>query len=183
MSELQRFLPADQDFLVGIFYRVGYWISHVDDTDLSSESETAERKQMMTILGKIADASRTAPIVRELAAEALRQTVSWPRWEEQNLAIEDDVRKATLLLKGQATDEEYKSFSNAVMVIATSVARAFREIPENKPEHENYLSWLGEKAGELVLSLKDRSAHKDMNISPAEDTALSHLHEILWEAA
>jgi len=85
-------------------------------------------------------------------------------------------------MKGQSTDEEYKSFANALMVIATAVARAFREEPENKPEHENYFSWLSEKAGELVLSIKDKSAHKDMNISPAEDTALTELHNMLWNA-
>jgi len=30
MSELERFLPADQDILVSLFYRVGQWMSQVD---------------------------------------------------------------------------------------------------------------------------------------------------------
>ena len=38
MSELQRFLPQDQELLSGLLYRVGYWISNVDDTDEGNES-------------------------------------------------------------------------------------------------------------------------------------------------
>ena len=53
MSGLQRFLPADQDLLVGLFYRVGHWMSDADDMDVGTESEQAEEAQMFRVLTKL----------------------------------------------------------------------------------------------------------------------------------
>jgi hypothetical protein len=180
MSELGRFVPGDRDLLTGLFYRAGYWISHIDDTDLGTGSEEAERAQMVRVLTKISRADATAPLVRELAEEALRQQASWARWEKSSDDILADATRCAKLVKAQGTLEELQSFRRAVMLVATSVARAVREDAEHgDAETESGFSWLSEKVGAALMAVTDRGAYQDMNISPAEDTALTELLEAL----
>ncbi|MDY0030187.1 MAG: hypothetical protein RBR86_09630 [Pseudobdellovibrionaceae bacterium] len=179
MSGLQRFVPKEQELLSGIFYRIGYWISHVDDTDESDESEQIEQRQMIGALQKISKAPKAGALISEMATESMRQEQSWARWQAMNDTILSDMAIAVSLIKGQGTDEEYTIFSRACMMVATSVAHAFREEPDNMPENEGYFSWLTEKANNLVMSLKDKEGMKDMNISPEEDIALHELWEVL----
>jgi len=179
MSGLQRFVPKEQELLSGILYRIGYWISHVDDTDEGEESEQIEHRQLIGSLQKISKAPKAGALVNEMASESLRQEQSWSRWQDMNDAILDDVALAANLVKGQGTPEEYNVFSKACMMVATSVAHAFREEPDNMPENDGYFSWLAEKANNLVMSLTDKEGMKDMNVSPEEDNALHELWDIL----
>ena len=47
MSELQRFVPVDQDTLAGILYRVGHWMIHIDDTDIEEISEKLKKSRCL----------------------------------------------------------------------------------------------------------------------------------------
>ena len=58
-------MPAEQDLLIGIFYRVGFWISHIDDTDISEESEQIEQQHLLRALQKISTAKGATEFVRE----------------------------------------------------------------------------------------------------------------------
>lgn len=176
MSELQRFLPADQDLLVGVMYRTGVWMSHIDDTDETDKSEDKERAKMLSVLKSISTSAKAGELVAEIAEEAIRQQPNWPRWSATADAVLSDVPKVKALMRGQGTRDEYVAFGKALMMIATSVARAYRE--ENDSDHEEeggYFGWLSDKASELTMALTDRETHRDLNISPAEDTALNDL--------
>jgi hypothetical protein len=179
MSELQRFLPADQDLLVGLFYRVGRWMSDADDTDASETSEQKEEAQMFGILTKLSQSKNAGPLCNEIAAEALRQKGSWGRWSKQIDTVIDDVVKAKAVIKGQAIDEEFHLFGRSLVSIATSVARAYREASDVEMEKTGVLGWLSEKKNDVAMAIFDPQAHKDMNISPAEDSALTELIEAL----
>lgn len=175
MSELQRFVPEDQELLVGIFYRTGYWISTIDDTDVGEESERREMRQLLLTLEKISNAQKAGALVNELAAEALRQKGSWRRWENANDDYLADLDRAVIAAKGQTNDGEFKSFSRAILMIGTAVAEAFREEVDNAPEPEGYFAWLSEKANTVLLAVTDKQSLKDMNISPSEDDALHQI--------
>lgn len=179
MSGLQRFLPADQDVLVGVFYRVGPWMSGVDDTDIGDESERAEEAQMLRVLTKLSQSANAGELCREIAAESLRQKGSWGRWAAQSESFIDDVIKAKKIILGQATGEEFQLFGKSLVTIATAVARAYRESDDMEAQETGFLSWLTEKSNHISLALSDREAHKDLNISPAEDSALTELYEAL----
>ncbi|HOO52537.1 MAG TPA: hypothetical protein PLK94_14775 [Alphaproteobacteria bacterium] len=179
MSGLQRFVPNERELLSGVFYRIGYWISHVDDTDEGDESEKIEHDHLIRTLTKISNSPKAGALVVEMAQESLRQEQSWLRWESANDDILKDVSACAGLIKGQGTPEEYKIFSKACMMIATAVAHAFREEPDNMPEAEGYFAWLTEKANTLVLSLTDKEGLKDLSISPEEDNALHELWDVL----
>lgn len=175
MSGLGAFLPQEQDLLIGIFFRVGYWISHVDDTDISDVSEHDEQEQMVRALGRISESRSATEFVRELAAEALRRSGDQARWLKSEDRLMQDVVSAVKLVKQQATDEDFSSFRKSIMFVATSVARAYREEPEQEQEKNGRFGWLVEKAESIVMSVRDKEAYRDLNISPAEDTALHEL--------
>jgi hypothetical protein len=179
MPELSRFLPEDQDLLVGLFYRVGLWMSHIDDTDEDETSETAEHEQLLRVLAKISKTESAAVLIREMADEAVRQKQSWARWERRSDSLLEDVGRGLKLLKGQGVEAEIVSFRKALMFIGTSVARAYREDQDMERTGQGGLSWLSEKASEMLTAVADREAYRDLSISPAEDTALSELLEAL----
>lgn len=176
MSELQRFLPADQDLLVSMFYRIGQWMSQADDTDLGDDSEAIEEAQIFYILNKLSQSKNAGLLCSEIAAEALRQKGSWPRWSKQADTVLDEIPRAKALLKGQANQQEFVAFAKSLITIATVVARAYREADDlEEQEEKGFLSWLSEKKANVVLALSDAEAHKDLNVSPAEDSALTEL--------
>ncbi|MEK7801834.1 MAG: hypothetical protein AAB276_05210 [Pseudomonadota bacterium] len=177
MSELQRFLPEDQDILVGLMCRIGMWISSIDDTDINAASEDKEEVKLREVLQSLSTTKKSV-LVAELASEALRQKSNWPRWSTSADTVLDDVVAAKDILKSQGTHLEMVAFSKALMLIGTVVAKAFREDNDLK-EDKGYLAWLTEKANELTLAVTDHEAYKDMNISPAESTALTELFMIL----
>ena len=182
MSELQRFLPADQDLLVSLFYRIGQWMSHIDDTDTSDHSENLEEEQMLKVLTKLSKSANSGPLANEIAAEAIRQKGSWARWAKQTDNVLADVTKAKALIKGQATQDEFVAYGRSLVTIATAVARAYREAEDvEEAEEKGFFSWLSEKKAHVTLALTDAEAHKDLNISPAEDSALNDLVMTLKE--
>jgi hypothetical protein len=174
MTGLGGFLPEEQDLLIGIFFRVGYWISHVDDTDISEQSEDVEQKQLVNALNKIASSKGATELVRELAEEAVRRSGDQARWLQNEDHLMRDIAKAVALVNSQGSEDDFQSFKKSLMFAATAVARAYREEPEHNHD-EGRLSWLIEKAGSLLTAVSDHEAYKDMNISPAEDTALHEL--------
>lgn len=179
MSELQRFLPDDQELMAGVLFRIGCWMSGVDDTDVGEASEEVERARLVAVLEQISKEVWSTALVNEIAAEALRRRDSWPRWERTSDGVIGDVTEVRQILKAQATDDEYATFCKAAIMVATSVARAFREEPDNMPGHDGFFDWLADRADHLILTISDPQAAKDKNISPAEDDALGDLIEAL----
>ena len=175
MSELQRFLPADQDLLVSLFYRVGRWMSDADDTDSGNNSERLEEAHMFGVLTKLSQSKNIGSLCLEIASEALRHKGSWSRWAKQTDNLIEDVIKAKALIKGQGTNEEFVLFGRSLVTIATAVARAYREADDAEVEKSGILGWLSEKKNQVAMAIVDPEAHKDLNISPAEDSALTEL--------
>ncbi len=179
---LGNFLPHEQDLVIGIFFRIGFWMSHIDDTDIEDKSEHNEQKQMVAALTRIANAKGATELVREIASEALRRSGDQARWLSGEERMLEDVTKSVQLIHSNGTNEDFKSFRKSLMFVATSVARAYREEPDHGQEETSVLSRLLDRAGEMIGSVKDLDAYKDMNISPAEDTALHELAEAISRA-
>lgn len=176
MSELERFLPADQELLVSLFYRIGQWMSEVDDTDADDHSEKLEEEHMFKVLKSLSQSQNAGALCSEIASEALRQKGSWGRWGKQIDNVLLDVTHAKALIKEQGNQQEFIAFGKSLVTIATAVARAYREAEDvEEAEEKGFLAWLSEKKAHVTLALTDSEAHKDLNISPAEDSALTEL--------
>lgn len=175
---LGNFLPEEQDLLIGIFYRVGFWISHIDDTDVEDKSEVKEQERLAQSLKKISVSTGATELVQEIAAEAMRRSGDQARWLKRIDHLLEDVAGAVRLVHSNGSAEDMTSFRKSIMFVATSVARAYREEPDEHAEKSAVARLLG-KAGNMLTAVKDRETYQDQNISPAEDTALQELAEAL----
>jgi hypothetical protein len=142
---------------------------------MGDKSERAEQAQMIKILTKLSQSEKVGALCMEICAEALRQKGSWGRWDKEIDTVLDDVALAKALIKGQGNAEEFQLFGKCLITIATSVARAYRETIDMESQEIGFLSWLTEKSSHVSLALSDREAHKDLNISPAEENLLIEL--------
>lgn len=179
MSELTRFLPQDQERLCSVFYRLGVWMSAADDTDIGTRSEDIETARLDSVLVKIASDSGFSPLVREMAAESVRRASSRALWARTADSVLEDVAVILPVLGRQGTGADVAGFSRAAMLVATSVARAFREDPDNLPASEGYFAWLTDRAARVADSLSIGGSASDKNISPEEDQALHALYQVL----
>ncbi len=179
-SALEKFSAEDAGLLAGLPYRVGIWMSETDDDigEYDDESEYAALEKIITEIAKLHD---DTPFVQEVCAQTLASRAKWPDWADDSLKILPDCRKAVALVKEQVSLQSAKNFRAALMEIASTVAQASGEF-EDFHEVDHTETILGGIVSRIVGGISKLS-HKDeshpVNISPAEDSALSRLSAAL----
>lgn len=168
---------AEEDFALvsGLFVRAGIYVSHCEDTDHSEESEEEEKSQMLRALKRIAGISKV-PLISAAAIEAI-SALTVPE-NETSETLDADIRKAVQVLKTYGDAAALVDFKKALMYVANSVARAYREELDYHEDEFILESFLSKIAGALNRD-SDPEEFKNMNISPAEDTALTLISEAL----
>jgi len=172
MSDFNIFHPDEQNLLAGSVYKIGVWMSHIDDEGASSADEK-EREALDRILKKSAGKFSSHPIIAEIASEALRRKNYWAAWDLDAESALDDVTQVIKLLDGRLVDNEVKAYKQLVMGVATYIAGAF---DENQDDDEKGL-W--GSLSNLVVGVANPALKADLNTSPEEDNALTALTEIL----
>jgi len=172
MGSLSSFVPEDQDFLASVFYKIGVWISHIDD-DGDCTADAEEEKVLMSVLEMLSKKHKAEPLIAQMTAEAARQTGNHQRWAENasDTAIPCAV-KAAKMLKSQMSNEDFHAYKSASAEVARAVATAFRE--GDAVDQSG-----GEKVRVFLLKILSKDVHEEQNISPAEDSALTELHQAL----
>ena len=169
-------LSTDElSFLSDLFVRAGIFVSHCDDTDIGEESENLETKQLGRALARVS-ANARYPLVATLADMALKK-ISHPFTDTQD-SIVADLEQAAQFLFRLENPEQLLEYRRAVMYAATSVARAYREELDHHEEEfllENILS----RITGFLNKAADHQEFKNINISPAEDSALTAISEAL----
>jgi hypothetical protein len=172
MSEFSSLSPDEQNLLSGSLYKVAIWMSHIDDEG-SNDADEQERQALKSILKKSVRQFSSHPAIGEIAAEALRREKYWPKWEKEADSALDDVGQSITLLTGRLGDNEVTAYKQLVMGVASSVAGAFDE-GEDEKEGGLWASLSG-----LVVGAANPKLKAEMNTSPAEDSALTDLTEVL----
>lgn len=98
----------------------------------------------------------------------------------QSFNVPDEAAQAKALLASRASESETKNYCAALMEIATTVAQAYGEFGEFDDEESGGL--FGSIVGKITSSLSALSsedANHPMNVSAAEDTAISALRNAL----
>lgn len=172
MADLSSFVPEERDFLSGVFYVVGVWISHVDD-DGDCSSDAQEEKILMKTLEKLADEYQDkAILVSQMCQEAARQKENHSRWGSQSGEAIQLCVKAGRIIQSQMDDSELLAYKEALAEVARSVAVAFRE-------GDDGLLSFADKIRESALRLFNKDLYAEQNISPSEETALYNLLDAL----
>lgn len=179
MSELERFSPELQEFLAGLFYRVGDFISASDDTDVGEESEELEQKSMLALITQFSESRKLPPLICDMARETLARRRDWVRWGDARGQFLSEFEDALDLLQDSLIEDEAQSLRRCAFFLAMRVAESFREEADYGLDDANYFDKMQKKIAYWTLALTDRDARKKLNISPAEDSALHQLYDIL----
>lgn len=162
-------------FVSGLFVRVGMWISHADDTDRSDKSENKEKDYMLRALTRVGKMSKSES-VRQSANMAL--TVSDVPQDRTEESLAYDIHRAIEIFMTVEDTEALPQFRKALIYVATSVARAYREELDQHEDEFLLETFMNKIAGYLNKDA-DPEEFKNINISPAEDSALTMISEAL----
>lgn len=179
MSALSLFSPEERDFLIGLFYRTGLYISHADDDGTTQRDDEKETKALLSVLNFLSGRKKYGEMVSELAAEAAHQNKSWKRWAQQEESFLDDAAKAAKMISTRFNKDDVLHFKKALMLVGSYVAKSYREEADYAQEEAGIFGELGEKITAMMTAITDRQSHDEMSVSPAEYDALHALHKAL----
>ncbi len=169
-------LSADHiQSIANLLIRAGLYVSHVDDTDQGEESELKEHEYMGKALAKIARLSNSPSVAR--AAQLALDNAEWTG-DDTAESLSFAIGEAMAIFSEAEDEAQLPHLKRAVMYVATSVARAYRE--ELDIHHEEFmLEGLLNRIIGAINKEADPEEFKNMNISPAEDSALTVISEAL----
>ena len=180
MSSLADFSDDERALLVCLPYKVGVFVSYADDESGERDDER-EMDRLEECIMAIAGLHVSKPFTAEIMRETVEMRDKWPQWAAQSWHVPDEAARAVKLLQARASETELKNYSAALMEIATTVAQAYGEFGEFDDPDEGggiFGSILTKVTKNLSVLTQDDDAHP-MNISAAEDTALSRLRAAL----
>ncbi len=126
MSALSAYVPDEQAALVSVFYKIGIWMSHIDDSG-EEAADTEEEQTLINVLETVAKTYKAIPIINAMATEAINQESNHARWAKQSdNAVVEAVRTAEIL-KSRLSGEELNAYKKACLHVATAVAAAVEE--------------------------------------------------------
>lgn len=180
MSNLSKFTNEEHQFLVSVPYRVGVWISNVDDNTRSQIDDRQERKALEATISGLASKNKKIPFATAVMTSIEQQKSSWPAWEAQSgeEKILGDVQKAIILCKDKGLNKrEINQYKQTIWRIGIVVAQAFGEQidPDNEMHLDNFFKWIGSMVGGVKLGKNPE------NMSKKEKIALNKLRAILKE--
>ncbi|MGH1402815.1 MAG: hypothetical protein ACRBDL_01080 [Alphaproteobacteria bacterium] len=182
MSQLSFYTDEDFKAIVSLPYRVGINVSYADD----EEGEQDDEREMRALSACIAEISRLhdgVELTKAIAEEVLNSKDEWAEWSQGVFNIEPLCEQAILALKKQANADEIKDYIKMVLEIATAVAQAYGEFGE-EPEPEK--GFFGKAMTKIVggfSGMSDDDANHPMNVSAAEDSAISTIAAALKKHA
>ncbi len=177
MAQLSVFTEEDAELIISLPYRVGMHVSYAEDEDGEKDDEQEMRALEMCVR-EIARVHEGQELTKEIAAAILNSKDKWETWSQGVFNIEPQCEKAIVALKTKAGKEEVKDYIKMTLDIATSVAQAYGEFGEEQVEK----GFFGKIVAAVTSVSADDAAHP-MNVSAAEDTAISNIAKALKQAA
>ncbi|PCK00502.1 MAG: hypothetical protein COA45_01600 [Zetaproteobacteria bacterium] len=174
MTQLSSFSDDDIELIVSLPYRVGMHVSFSEDEEGEQDDER-EMRALESCIKEIAKLYEGSELTKEIALEVLRSRDKWESWSQGVFNIEPQCEKAVLVLKAQASEAEVKSYIKMILEIASAVAQAYGEFGEEPaPEKGFFGKALSRIVGEFS-GLSSEDANHPMNVSAAEDSAISSI--------
>lgn len=182
MTQLSSFSSDDVELIVSLPYRVGMHVSFSEDED-GDQDDKRELSALEDCIKEIYKIHEGVGLTKEIASEVLKSKDKWSSWSQGVFNIEPQCEKAILALKVEASDGEVKDYIKMVLEIASSVAQAYGEFgEEQEPEKGFFGKALSKIVGE-ISGLSDDDASHPMNVSAAEDSAISSIAAALRKNA
>ncbi len=180
MTKLSEFGDEDLYAIISLPYRVGMHVSYAEDEEGDADDER-EMRALELCIKEIAKVHQGKELTKEIAGAILDNRDKWSSWSEGVFNIEPQCEKAIVALKTQADKDEIKDYIKMTLDIATSVAQAYGEFGEEQKEK----GFFSKVIGGIVSSVSGvcaNDANHPMNVSAAEDTAISNVAQALKKA-
>lgn len=176
MSIFTDFLEEEVVLLVSLPYRVGIWMSQVDDDASTERDDEREQRALEAVLKQMAADTKETPFVAAVAKETLTYPDYWTQWGQQLDTLMDDINTAKGLIDDRLPRDNAKNYRKCLMKVARSVAYAYGEFEEaNEPEKPSFFGNLMAKISDKMNVLEENPE----NMSPAELQALKKLRDTL----
>jgi hypothetical protein len=182
MTNLNNFTPDDRALLIRLPYQVGLWMSQMDDEEGEAD-DLRELTRLKLLVTTIARRKTDHELMGDVFA-ALADVIV----EDDFIVSTDDTLGeviATLrIILSIGSMGEAKAYAGALLEIATAVARANLEEADytaGVEENDGFFGKLTAQAGTLWGQIR-ATLNTDLNISPAEDTALTDLSAAIKQA-
>lgn len=169
-SHLHDMAPQERELIISLPYRVGVWMSHMDDEE-GGKDDRNEKQAMMNIINGIAESIEVPAFVREIMKEVVASKDRWQEWGKNAIDIIPDVERAADFLKQRIGAKDRRNYKRLLLKIAGSVAGAYGEFGEFDKEKgmmDRIRDWLSERG-------RKKQAIDFMNISSSEDAAIKKL--------
>lgn len=177
MADLSKFTNEERGFIVSVPYRVGIWISNVDDNENSKRDDRQEQKALEATIAGLATKNGKIPFAAAVMKAVEQNRSSWPAWsagadEEKVLG---DVQKALALCKSKVGGKEFNQYKQTIWRVGIVVAQAYGEQidPDNEMHVNNFFKWMGSFGSGVKLGKNPE------NMSKKEKNALNKLRSIL----
>jgi len=174
MSELT---PQDKTIMISLPYRVGIWISQVDDVENRKMDDKKEEKVLEIAIQKMAQSHRKMPFAANIMKQIENSKGQWKNWkalsdEKTVLAdLETVITKCETSLK----PDQVKQYKQAVWQTGILVAQAYDESFD--PDGEMHVNHFAEWVGSFFSAPKLQKAPE--NMSEKEKSALKKLRAVL----
>lgn len=181
MSALGVFSDDQKQAVVSLPFKVGMWVSHAEDIDGEAD-DVREKQAIERTVAEIAKLHEGSALLQEVAHAILESRDQWAAWEDQCFHVLKQAPGVVADVKKTLGVAEAKQYRAMVMEIAMTVARAHGEFAAFDDEEKAVPGFWGSVVGKIVSGFSGMSQDdKDhpMNVSPAEDSAISQLSAAL----
>ena len=175
-ADLADFSPEDAELVVSLPYRVGVWISHLEDESGETDDKREEAALVRTIEA-VRKKFVKSVFIRSVAAQTLKHQGRWPQWADRAQTVPADCRKVITFLEPQIGKEETKYYRQFLVHIAGVVAEAYGEFGLEDGEKGD--SFLGELIEKAALRITGGDFGLPTNVAAVEREAIEELARIL----
>ncbi|MEM6781253.1 MAG: hypothetical protein AAF569_05270 [Pseudomonadota bacterium] len=176
MSIFTDFLEEEIILLVSLPYRVGVWMSQVDDDASTDRDDEREQRALEAVMKQIAADKKQTPFASAVVQETLTYPDHWAGWGQQIDTLMDDIAKATALIDDRLPQDNAQNYRKCLLTVASAVAHAYGEFEEAESEEKpSFFGNLMNKISDKVNVLSDDPD----NMSPAEQDAMKKLRTAL----
>lgn len=167
MELFDQLTADDKTLLVRLPVRVGFWISHADDTGGDAAKESEDRV-ICTMITAYAEDYLKSEFVQRLMEHTVAAREEWPRWLQKLEQVPTECGRVAQVLNGKINPRDLNTFKHNLLDIGMAVAMAFsevRDMPKPSPLHRLL----------HALSAGVRTATPDERISVLEYQALKEI--------
>lgn len=177
MTSLSKFSKEERALIISVPYRVGIWISMVDDNKKTKVDDKREMRSLVAAISNLSSRSQKMPFAATIMSDVEAHKGMWSVWDAQaeEAIILRDLEKALSLCGEKSTKGEVSQYKYAVWQLGIVVAQAFGEHidPDNEMHVNNFFAWCGDLVGRPTLGKNPE------NMSKREKTALKKLRAVL----